>query len=105
MQIDATPQASTSTTTGPSLLRKGFGRIIRDEDGNVIDVELAEEEEEESAPVERLVEDIPDPSGQEGLAGWVAMGFSTASSGNESHPPDTHVVQSKGHIYVNQAIY
>ena len=41
----APAQASSGSST--SGLRKGFGRIVRDADGNVVDVQLAEADEEE----------------------------------------------------------
>lgn len=78
MDVDRAPEASSSKAAGTSGLPKGYGRIIRDADGNVVDVELAEEDEEEGAAAadsaERLVEDIPDPAKQKGLVGWVAVG-------------------------------
>ncbi|KAJ3551145.1 hypothetical protein NM688_g4890 [Phlebia brevispora] len=101
MEVDAAPEASTSTAEGTSALPKGFGRIVRDEDGNIIDIELAEEDTEEIAEAaDRLIEDIPDPSKQEALAGWVALGSSTAASGCVSNTSDTHVVQSGSYLDV-----
>jgi nucleolar protein 16 len=56
-------------------LRKGFGRIIRDEAGNVIDVEMAEEDEEEHAgPAEDEIEDLDAEAEWKGLGAesdWV----------------------------------
>ncbi|KAG2061209.1 hypothetical protein BDR06DRAFT_946633 [Suillus hirtellus] len=40
--VSATPK---SVESGPSTIPKGFGRIIRDESGNVIRIDLAESEE------------------------------------------------------------
>lgn len=104
MDVDTEPVASTSSAAGHSELPKGFGRIIRDEDGNVLDVELAEDDSEDIAQSEdRLVEDVPEPSQQEELAGWVALGSSTAASVPVSSTSSTHVVQSEARIDVNQA--
>ncbi|GJE90863.1 ribosome biogenesis protein Nop16 [Phanerochaete sordida] len=74
---DRAQEASSSTAGSASTLPKGYGRIIRDAAGNVIDVELPEDDEEAEEPADttdRLVEDIPDPAQQKGLAGWVAVG-------------------------------
>ena len=94
MNVEPTPDASAA---GPSSLRKGFGRIVRDADGNIVDVELAEEDEEEETTdeAERLIEDIPDPAKQKGLAEWVGIG-------GASRTEKTHVVQSKS-VYRRQS--
>ena len=52
MDIDNFPDASGPSAAGPSTLRKGYGRIVRDADGNIVDVELAEEDAEEDAEEE-----------------------------------------------------
>ena len=95
MEVDDTPEASSSTAAGPSSLPKGYGRIVRDADGNVVDVELPEDEDEEAQRAaedgERLVEDIPDPAKQSGLAEWVAVGGTRRGSGAAR----TAVVQSE----------
>ena len=87
----------TPPTAGPSAIPKGFGRIIRDENGNVIDVELAEDDAEESLAntADRLIEEIPDPSQNEDAAGWVALGSSTALSVPSSSTSNIHVVHSE----------
>ncbi|KAI0079975.1 hypothetical protein K474DRAFT_1658515 [Panus rudis PR-1116 ss-1] len=97
MAVDTsnTPEASTSQNQhdvrGKDYIPKGHGRIIRDENGNVVDVEIADEESEsDERPGDRLIEDIPDPSSQEELAGWVALG--TQSRKATQSVPD--VVQS-----------
>lgn len=97
MDIDNFPEASGSSSAGPSTLRKGFGRIIRDADGNVVDVELAEEDTEEELvePAARLVEEIPDQSQASNAVGWVALGFSTATGGSASIASGSHVVHSE----------
>ncbi|KAL4250415.1 Nucleolar protein 16 [Abortiporus biennis] len=64
---------------------KGYGRIIRDENGNIVDVELGESEEEDEE--ERLPEDVFEDSKEKGAAEWVAVG----SRGDSS---STHVVQA-----------
>ncbi|OBZ75947.1 Nucleolar protein 16 [Grifola frondosa] len=72
---------------------KGYGRIIRDEEGNVVDVELGDEDMEdvvEDAPLE----DIPDPAQDAHLAEWVALGSNSrkrtqdASAATSSHVVD-----------------
>ncbi|KIP09099.1 hypothetical protein PHLGIDRAFT_126553 [Phlebiopsis gigantea 11061_1 CR5-6] len=66
--------AESAPVASGSKLPKGYGRIVRDADGNVVDVQLDEEDEEEAAQPGRLVEDIPDPSAQPRLAEWVGRG-------------------------------
>lgn len=76
----ATPEASSSSSSKPSdtsAIPKGYGRIIRDEDGNIVDVQLGEEESE---PVpEEEMEEIPDPADDEQQAGWVGLGSNPKS--------------------------
>ena len=72
---------------------KGYGRIIRDENGNVVDIEMADDETDSQETVEhKLVEDIPDPARQEDLAGWVALGTDVS---RKAETTGTVVVQSK----------
>lgn len=52
---------------------KGYGRIIRDESGNILDVEFGEEEGEGAAEAENI-EEVANPSAEEQLAGWVELG-------------------------------
>ena len=94
MDIDNFPDASGPSAAGPSTLRKGYGRIVRDADGNIVDVELAEEDAEEIAEP-ALIEEIPDPSQAENAAGWIALGSSTAASGPAPKASASHVVQSE----------
>ncbi|PIL23883.1 hypothetical protein GSI_13634 [Ganoderma sinense ZZ0214-1] len=61
---------------GANGVRKGYGKIIRDGEGNIVEVQLGEEDEAEE-PVtqeEGVEEEIPDPRGDKGLAGWVGLG-------------------------------
>lgn len=75
VDVNCALEASSSKAAGPSSLPRGYGRIVRDADGNVVDVELAEEEDiETEEAAERLIEDIADPSKQKGMANWVAVG-------------------------------
>ncbi|EMD38494.1 hypothetical protein CERSUDRAFT_113665 [Gelatoporia subvermispora B] len=70
----ATPEASSSSpSSGSGAIPKGYGRIIRDEDGNIIDVEMGEEEPE-AAPEEEEIEAIPNPADDDQQAGWVGLG-------------------------------
>lgn len=94
MEVECAPERSSSNAAGPTL-RKGFGRIVRDANGNVVDVQLPEDDSADAAPGDRLIEDIPDPSKQEGLAAWVNLGTSIVPrNGSASHPSRTHVVES-----------
>ncbi|KAI0637084.1 ribosome biogenesis protein Nop16 [Trametes polyzona] len=95
------PEASTSTSAASSSsakpagakgLPKGYGKIIRDADGNVVDVELADDdEEEEDAAMDEGLEDVPDPAANEQLAGWVGLGSDPRKRAPES--AGTRVVQ------------
>lgn len=61
---------------GANGVPKGYGKIIRDGEGNIVEVQLGEEDEAEE-PVtqeEGVEEEIPDPRGEKGLAGWVGLG-------------------------------
>lgn len=92
--VDNAPVASSSHAAVASGLPRGFGRIVRDADGNVVDVQLAEEDEENTVePLGRLVEEMPDPSQllQQSLAGWVGVSNTSSSS----RTANSEVVQSK----------
>ena len=103
MEVDQIPENSVETAAESSDLRKGFGRIVRDASGNVVDIQLPEDEEAgEAAPSHRLVEDdIPDPSKQTSLAPWVNLG----SLINPRDGSGTHVVQSESGIDVNHTVH
>ncbi len=101
MDVDSVPEPSAENTAGPSGLRRGLGRIVRDADGNVVDIQLPEDED---APENRLVEDdIPDPSKVDSLAPWVNLGRSIDPR-DGSVASNTHVVQSESDIDVNQSL-
>ncbi|KAI1795988.1 ribosome biogenesis protein Nop16 [Ganoderma leucocontextum] len=59
---------------------KGYGKIIRDGEGNIVEVQLGEEGEgEEPVTQEQGVEEeIQDPRGDKVLAGWVGLGSDPA---------------------------
>lgn len=94
-QTDAAPSAAASSSSG---LRAGFGRIIRDAEGNIVDVELpdADADEETIDRTERLVEDVADPSQQDGLAEWVGVSGSSRAG-------KAHVVQGM-HVRLSTSI-
>ncbi|KAI0781053.1 ribosome biogenesis protein Nop16 [Trametes elegans] len=95
------PEASTSTSTaspakaagGAGGVPKGYGKIVRDAEGNVVDVVLGdeEEEEEEAGAMAEGVEDIPDPTEDDQAAGWVGLGSDPRKRSPES--AGTRVVQ------------
>ncbi|RPD66017.1 hypothetical protein L226DRAFT_519555 [Lentinus tigrinus ALCF2SS1-7] len=72
------PEASTSGSSkalGANGVRKGFGKIIRDAEGKVVEVQLGDESgEDEDMAREETMEEVPDPSADEQLAGWVGLG-------------------------------
>jgi nucleolar protein 16 len=101
-EVEQTPEASVENAAGPSGLRKGFGRIVRDENGNVVDIELPEDGQDEIPSVERLVEEqISDVTKQASLAGWVNPG---GVSRDGSAVSSTYVVQSKFCIHGDQSL-
>lgn len=111
MEVEYAPEVSSSNAAaGPSSLRAGFGRIVRDENGNIVDVQLPDEEADAEAatPAERLIEDIPDPSKQDSLAAWVQLGSATGPRSGSvavSNAFGTHVVESEFTIDVNQSFF
>ena len=80
------PTASTSKTSEKSAIPKGHGRIIRDEAGNIIRVELAPEDEEDQAahqePMDLDMEQL-EPKLDQGVAQqWVhGLGHNDGSVG------------------------
>ena len=89
-----TPEASTSqqVTNTQSSVPKGYGRIVRDKDGNIVDVVLPEEEEP-SAPIDGSIEDVLDPSQDEQTAPWVAL--SSDGNAGRSNTTETPIVQGE----------
>lgn len=71
-----------------------------------MDVQLPDEDEEVAAPAKRLIEDIPDPSKQDGLVAWANLGTLTQSRSKAvfaSNASGTHVVESAFTVDVNQS--
>ncbi|KAL1947723.1 hypothetical protein VTO73DRAFT_13447 [Trametes versicolor] len=86
--------ASTSQPSGASGLPKGYGKIIRDADGNIVDIVLGDDDDEateEAEAMEEELEGIPDPSADDQLAGWVGLGSDPRKRAPES--AGTRVVQ------------
>ncbi|KAH9854113.1 ribosome biogenesis protein Nop16 [Lenzites betulinus] len=89
------PEASTSAAaasqpSGASAVPKGYGKIIRDAEGNVVDIQLADEDADEDLEAEGE-EDTPDRSADDRLAGWVGLGSDPRKRAPES--AGTRVVQ------------
>lgn len=88
------PQASSYSKAAHGAVPTGYGRIIRDEAGNIVDVQLAEEESgDPDVPVHAPLEDLPDPTQDEQLAPWVGLGSIPGSRRAEIN--DMHVVQGE----------
>lgn len=89
------PEASTSAGAGSGAngIPKGFGRIIRDEDGNIVDVELGDEDGLE-APMEDVVQDVRDPAMDKQLAPWVRLGCTVQGRRPSENGSATSVVQA-----------
>ncbi|KAI0374771.1 hypothetical protein BV20DRAFT_935035 [Pilatotrama ljubarskyi] len=98
------PEASTSSATaalkpaGANGVPKGYGKIIRDALGNIVDVQLGDEEtdEEGTGAMEEELEEIPDPAEDDQLAGWVGLGSDPRKRSPES--AGTRVVQALEHL-------
>ncbi|KAL6309005.1 ribosome biogenesis protein Nop16 [Sparassis latifolia] len=86
------PEPSSSAAPASNSVPKGYGRIIRDEDGNIVDVQMGEEEAEET-PADGMLDDLPDPTRDEQLAGWVGLG-SHPSTQQLNNATITPVVQA-----------
>ncbi|EPT05966.1 hypothetical protein FOMPIDRAFT_41534 [Fomitopsis schrenkii] len=84
----STPEASASQQV--ASVPKSYGRIVRDQDGNIVDVVLPEEGES-SAPIDDSVEDVPDPSQDEQMAPWVGLGSEVKAGTLKT--PETQVVR------------
>ena len=56
MSVDAQPIPSSSSSSIP--VPAGYGRILRDEAGNVVGVELADDEDVNDVDVEETMEDL-----------------------------------------------
>ncbi|CDO70784.1 hypothetical protein BN946_scf184798.g99 [Trametes cinnabarina] len=88
---------STSKPSAANGLPKGYGKIIRDADGNIVDVVLNDEDEEQDAEaMEEMLDDVPDPTEDDQAAGWVGLG-----SDPRKHTPEsagTQVVQALEHL-------
>ncbi|CCM06160.1 uncharacterized protein FIBRA_08399 [Fibroporia radiculosa] len=75
-----TGKAKAARTGG---IRKGYGRIIRDEAGNVVDVQLGEDEGEgEGEEAEAGMEGVPDATEDESLGRWVGVGTRPSTEGS-----------------------
>lgn len=86
----STPEASASQQV--ASVPKSYGRIVRDQDGNIVDVVLPEEGES-SAPIDDSVEDVPDPSQDEQMAPWVGLGSEVKAGTLKT--PETQVVRGE----------
>ncbi|KAI0670494.1 ribosome biogenesis protein Nop16 [Trametes maxima] len=99
-RADDRPEASTASgsTARPANkangVPKGYGKIIRDAQGNIVDVQLGDEdgEDEGGEATEEGLEDIPDPTEDDQLAGWVGLGSDPKKPSPES--TGTPVVQA-----------
>ncbi|KAI0664922.1 ribosome biogenesis protein Nop16 [Cubamyces menziesii] len=91
-EASSSASASTSHPSETSGVPKGYGKIIRDADGNIVDVVLADEDEEEEEATEEELDDVPDPTEDDQAAGWVGLGSDPRKRSPES--TGTHVVQA-----------
>ncbi|KZT69010.1 hypothetical protein DAEQUDRAFT_727194 [Daedalea quercina L-15889] len=84
------PSISQRVADTHASVPKGYGRIVRDENGNVVDVVLPEEEE--PAPADETMQDLPDPTQDDQLASWVGLASDTKAA--TLRAPETHVVRA-----------
>jgi len=75
---------------------KGFGRIIRDGNGDIIDVEMGEDDDEDGQMTgdveETFHNDMPSVATKDGLADWIAFG--ATSDAGFVDASGTHVVHT-----------
>ncbi|KAI0807137.1 ribosome biogenesis protein Nop16 [Fomes fomentarius] len=83
----------TSGSTGANGVRKGFGKIIRDAEGKIVDVEMGDENEEEEEMTGAEEDDVLDGLADSQLAGWVGLG-SDPRKGSGQEREETRVVQA-----------
>lgn len=104
MEAPIAPEAPGTQKEAASIIPKGYGRIVRDANGNIIDVEMGEEDadEQEDATGPAFPEDV-DVSKEEGLAPWVSLG-GHSKSGSEGQK-DSHVVQSESSPSFEHAVF
>ena len=94
MQPPNAPEALGIQKEAPSIIPKGYGRIVRDANGNIVDVELGEEDvDEEKATAETNFPEDVDVSKQEGVAAWVSL--ASQSKAGSTGQKENHVVQSE----------
>lgn len=88
--LSSVSESSESRKSGGDSARsipRGYGRIIRDENGDIIDVDLGEEDAEDVEETSNhLIEDIAAPLDQEGAAGWITLGSKFTHGRSTSTP-------------------
>lgn len=82
----------TPGSTGANGVRKGFGKIIRDREGKIVDVEIGDENEEEEEMTGADSEDVLDGLADSEVAGWVGLG-SDRRKGSGQEREERRVVQ------------
>lgn len=93
VDVSMEPQAPSSDLAHGNV-PTGYGRIIRDEAGNVVDVQLAEEDADEpAAPSAAPIEDLPDFTQEEQTSPWIGLGSVSRQHGTDTD--DTHVVKGE----------
>lgn len=95
MERRTAPEAPATQKEAASIIPKGYGRIVRDANGNIIDVEMGEEEEDaarEGKAGQAFPEDV-DVSTQEGVTPWVKLG--SHSERGAAGVVDNHVVHGE----------
>lgn len=90
LDASSTPEASTSQQV--ASVPTAYGRIVRDKDGNIIDVVLPEEDES-SAHIDESIEDVPDPSQDAQMTPWVGLGLEAKAGTLKT--PETQVVRGE----------
>lgn len=95
MERRTAPEAPATQKEAANIIPKGYGRIVRDGNGNIVDVEMGEEEDadaQEGKAEQAFPEDV-DVSTQEGVTPWVTLG--SHSQRGSAGVADNHVVHSE----------
>jgi nucleolar protein 16 len=81
-QRRATITEPTPQDAQPTKIPRGYGKIIRDQDGNVIDIELAEEDEGETMEEGRSqdIGELDRTPIDESLMSWIQLGHGPPES-------------------------
>lgn len=110
-RAEVSSEAAPPDHPGPSKIPRGYGRIIRDESGNIVDVELAEDEdgrddqedlrEKDMEELRQEMEDGMDPAV---LRRWVRGANSEPSTQRVGANPQSRVVEGEDQFLITSIL-